>query len=30
VLGLFNAAIGSSDIRSELVYCEGEVCALLM
>ncbi|KAG0604519.1 hypothetical protein M758_10G177500 [Ceratodon purpureus] len=24
VLGLFNAAIGSSDIRSELVYCEGE------
>lgn len=25
VLGLFNAAIGSSDIRNGLVYCEGIV-----
>lgn len=30
VLGLFNAAIGFSDIRNELVFCEGVVSALLL
>lgn len=25
MLGLFNAAIGFSDIRSDLVYCEADV-----
>lgn len=30
VLGLFNAAIGFSDIRNDLVYCEGVVSAVLI